>query len=373
MSPSVVSMNKNVLALVLALIVVVGVVPGVAAAQASGIERVGGLVEVADGETVTGDLSAVGGTIVVAGTVTGDVEATGGSVVVAPTGVVEGNLAAIGGSVLVEGTVGGDAEAFGGSVYVRDGARVGGTLEAAAGSVRLDGQVAGDARLAGETVTVGPTAAVGGNLLYDAETFTASPEASVAGAVRAEEGIITDEPTVAPPAIPRGVGAVYGLLANLLLGAALLLAVPRFTGVVTSVGAQKTLRSGGVGLLALVGVPVALVLVALTIVGIPLSLAGIVAFALLLWVAFVYGTLVTGTWLLSLVEREGRWLALGVGLVAVTLVGLVPFVGGVVEFLVLLVGLGAFVLAVGGVRSGEEGGFVFGAPRDDSADESTAA
>ena len=157
------------------------------------------------------------------------------------------------------------------------------------------------------------------------------------------------------------------------LGAALLLAVPRFTSVVTAVGAQKTLRSGGVGLLALVGVPVALLVVALTVVGIPLSLAGLVAFALLLWVAFVYGTLVTGTWLLSLVDREGRWLALGVGLVAVTLVGLAPFVGGIVEFLVLLVGLGAFVLAVRGVRSGEEGGFVFGAPRDDSAEESTAA
>jgi hypothetical protein len=232
----------------------------------------------------------------------------------------------------------------------------------------MDGEVTGDARLAGETVTVGPTAAVGGDLLYDAETFTRAPDATVGGVVRAEDGIANFEPEVAPPVVPRGVGAVYGLLANLVLGAALLLAVPRFSGVVTDVGTREALRSGGVGLLAFVGVPVALLLVALTIVGIPLSLAGIVAFALLLWVAFVYGGLVAGTWLLSLVERDGRWLALATGLVVVAIVDLIPFVGGIVHFLVLLVGLGAFVLAVRGVRSDEEGGVVVGG----SGDESTA-
>jgi cytoskeletal protein CcmA (bactofilin family) len=360
-------MSEKLLAVLLAVVVVVGFVPGVAAAQPSGTERVGGLVEVAEGETHAGDLSAVGGTILIAGTVTGDVEATGGSIVVAATGVVDGDLSAIGGSVLVEGTVGGDAAVSAGSILVREGASVGGTLEAAAGSVRMDGQVAGDARLAGETVTVGPTAAIGGDLLYDAGTAAIAPDASVAGAVRAEAGVVDVGPEVAPPAIPRGVGAVYGLLANLVLGAALLVVVPRFTGAVTGVGTREALRSGGVGFLALVGVPIALVLVAVTIVGIPLSLAGLVAFALLLWVAFVYGSLVAGTWLLSLLDREGRWLALVSGLVAVALVGLVPFVGGVVRFLVLLVGLGAFVLAVRGVRSDDEGGFVVGAAEDESA------
>ena len=50
-----------------------------------------------------------------------------------------------------------------------------------------------------------------------------------------------------------------------------------------------------------------------------------------------------------------------------TLVGLVPFLGSVVEFLVLLVGLGAFVLVARGVRSDDEGGFVFGGTEDEPA------
>jgi hypothetical protein len=70
-----------------------------------------------------------------------------------------------------------------------------------------------------------------------------------------------------------------------------------------------------------------------TVVGVPLALAGAVAFALLLWVLFVVA---------------------------------VPLAGGVVRFLVLPVGLGAFVLAARGARSGE-GGVVFDADEDESA------
>lgn len=358
-------MFKKGLVVFIALVVVVGFVPGVGAAQASGIERAGGFVEVAEGETVTGDLSAVGGTVIVAGTVTGTLEATGGSVVITPTGVVEGDLIALGGSVLVEGTVGGDAKATAGSIFLREGSRIGGTLETAAGSVRVDGSVGGDARLAGDTVTVGETAAIGGDLLYDAETFSRDPGASVAGAIRAEAGIVQFEPEATPPVLPRGVGVLYGLLANLLLGTVILLAVPRFSARVTETGTREALRSGGVGLLALVGIPVVLVLVALTVIGIPLSLAGFVAFALLLWVVFVFGGLVTGTWMLSMVDREGRWFALVTGLVVLALLDIVPFVGAVVRFLVLLVGLGAFVLAVRGLRGDGTSGFQFGSAEDE--------
>jgi hypothetical protein len=51
-------MFTKIVAVLLVLLVVAGVLPGVAAAQTGGIETVGGLVEVAEGETVTGDLSA---------------------------------------------------------------------------------------------------------------------------------------------------------------------------------------------------------------------------------------------------------------------------------------------------------------------------
>jgi hypothetical protein len=66
--------SKQILTVLLALVIVAGFVPGVAPAQASGVERVGGLVEVGEGETIGGDLSAVGGPVSIAGTATGDTE-----------------------------------------------------------------------------------------------------------------------------------------------------------------------------------------------------------------------------------------------------------------------------------------------------------
>jgi len=64
------------------------------------------------------------------------------------------------------------------------------------------------------------------------------------------------------------------------------------------------------------------VVLAVTVVGIPLSIAGLLTYLLVLWVAFVYGALVVGTWLLDRGGYESRWGALAVGLGAFALAAL---------------------------------------------------
>ncbi|ELZ26215.1 hypothetical protein C474_20981 [Halogeometricum pallidum JCM 14848] len=346
---------RRSLAVLVALLVFTGSAVGVASAQEAPF---GGAIVVAEGETHVGTLEAVGGTVVVAGTVDGDVEALAGNVVVTETGRVTGDVSAAAGSVTIDGTVDGDVQAASGTLLVGASAVVVGNLEAGAGDVRLDGTVDGDVTVGADTFLVGSTAVVGGSITYDAETFAVADGASVAGTVTRDENLVTATPVVGDFegfVVPDSVVAVYWLLVNLALGAVLLAVAPRFAARVTSVGTKRAVRSGGVGLLALVGVPVALVLTLLTVVGIPLSIAGFVLFALVLWVTSVYGALVLGTWLLSLGGYENRWAALAAGLFLVTLVGVVPFAGGVLQFLVLLVGLGAFALALRG-EGGEEGG-----------------
>jgi hypothetical protein len=105
-------------------------------------------------------------------------------------------------------------------------------------------------------------------------------------------------------------------------------------------------RTGGVGLLALVGVPVGLVLLVITLVGIPLAVVGAVAFAGAVWAGLVYGQYAVGVRALAAVDREGRWSALVVGLVGFALLGAVPILGGLLELGALLLGLGALVLGL---------------------------
>jgi cytoskeletal protein CcmA (bactofilin family) len=345
---------RQLLALSVALLVLLGAGPTVAMAQTS---QTGGTVVVGPDETVTGGLEVVAGTVVVHGTVEGDLQAVGGTVLIDETGTVTGNAEMTGGSIVVAGTVGGDATFAGGSFLLREAGSVGGTLEGGAGDVRLDGTVGGDATVGAETLTVGSTAVLSGQLEYDAGTFTREDGSQVAGTVVRNPDLVTgtDFGGFEAPVVPWWVGQAYGFLVNLALGAVLLLVAPAFAGRVTGLGTTKALRSGGAGLLTFVGVPLLLVLVALTIVGIPLSLVGALLFAIALWVGSVFGAFVVGTYLLDLADRENRWGALVLGLAVVAVLSAVPYgLGGIVSFLVLLLGLGAFALALRG-EGGDEG------------------
>ncbi|MFB6251524.1 MAG: polymer-forming cytoskeletal protein [Halobellus sp.] len=357
------------LTVLLAALVVLGGVPALASAQSvspggpGGDGSFGGVVRVDAGETRQGPLEAAAGSVIIAGTVEGDVEAAAGSVLVTDTGRVTGSVDAAAGSVIVEGVVEGDVTAGSAAFELREGARIGGALEAGSADVRLDGTVDGDATVSAETFAVGPNASIGGSLTYDAATATIAGGATVAGEVIRDENLSLAGPDVfgsgggggaSLPTIPAWVGPLYGALTNLLLGGVLLLAAPAFSRRVVSESTTRTLRSLGIGLLALIATPIALLILLITIVGIPLSLAGFLVFGLLLWVASVYGAVALGSWMLSLADYTNRWVALLVGVVVVTVLAAIPIVRSLVQFAVVLLGLGACVAAVRDVR-GDDG------------------
>ncbi|WP_128904332.1 bactofilin family protein [Halorubrum amylolyticum] len=316
-------------------------------ATAQSVQGPSGAIVVDEGETVDG-VEGVAGTIVVRGTVEGDLSGAAGSIRIAETGRVDGNVQAAAGTVLVDGAVGGDAEVVAGSLDLTETGRIDGSLNAGAGSITVDGAVGGDVRAAADSVVLGPNADVGGEFRYDADEFAQSPDATVAGGVVEDAslrgdtgvGIGGDEP------LPSWVGSAYGVAVSLALGAVLLLAFPRFSRDVAGRVSEGPLASGGAGLLALIATPILLVLVAITIVGIPLALVGVAAYVVALWVGSVYGRYALGSWALDRLDRPNRWAALLLGVVGVALIGLVPWVGGLVDLLVLLFGLGALALGL---------------------------
>jgi cytoskeletal protein CcmA (bactofilin family) len=316
----------------------------VAAAQSAPTDP--GTIVVEEGETVD-RVDGFAGAVVVRGTVTGDVSAVAGSIRIAETGTVEGNLDGSAGAIVVAGTVNGDVQVGGGSFELTDTGRIGGDLEAGAAYIGVDGTIDGNVKAGGGSVTIGPNANVGGEFRYDAGEFSRSPDAVVEGGVVQDPSLSMDGDTGPDTSfLPSWVGTVYSLLASLLFGVVLLAVLPRFSTSVASNATDTPLKSGGVGLLALVGAPVVLVLLAITIVGIPLMLVGVGLFVLAIWAAVVYGQFAVGTWVLGLADRENRWLALVVGLVGFALIGTIPIVGALAEFVVFLLGLGALALAL---------------------------
>ncbi|RZH68885.1 bactofilin family protein [Natrinema altunense] len=338
------STRSRLVVIAVVALAVAGTVPVLVAAQSNG--QTGGTVVVEEGETVE-TLEGIGGSVVVRGTVTNDVSAVGGDVRVERTGSVGGDLEAAGGSVTIAGTVDGDVAVGAGSLTIAENGTVGQDLTAGVGSATIDGTIEGDAEIGAETIRLGESASIAGDLRYDGD-LEGNTDA-VAGDVVEDSSLGVDvAPTIQPFA--SWLFAAYALAVNLLLGAALLALFPRFSDGVADRVASGPVRSGLVGLLVAVGIPVLLIALAITVIGLPLSLVGGFAFGLLLWVGTIYGRFAVAAWLLSLVRLGNRWLALVVGLVAGAALGRlpIPFVGGVINLLVLLLGLGALVRALYG-------------------------
>ncbi|MEF8774464.1 MAG: polymer-forming cytoskeletal protein [Halobacteriales archaeon] len=337
------------MAALLAVVVGLAVAPGVAAAE----QRVGGSVVVGAGETVDG-LDAVAGTIVVRGTVAGDLSATGGTVVVAESGVVEGDVSGAAGSIRIAGEVDGSVSAGAGSVYLTETGVVEGRFDVGAGDVVVAGRMGGAAVIGADSITVGPTARLEDGLRYDGDLDVADG-ASITGEVVRDESIGGAGSSIVGVSVSSAAAAVYGTLVNLVLGAFLLLVFPKTSQRVADAVADRPGRSGLYGIATLLLTPFLLLLVALTIVGIPLAIVGALLFGLTLWVSLVYGRFAVAAWALSKADLDNRWLALVVGVVGLGIVAAAPTVGGLVDAVVTLLGLGALASTVWTLRrSGDE-------------------
>ncbi|MFP4530673.1 MAG: cell shape determination protein CcmA [Halodesulfurarchaeum sp.] len=343
-----------VLALVALLVLAAGPTVAVAGSAGGGLGATSmtGSAVVAEGETVSG-LDVMAGTVVIRGTVTGDLNGFAGDVVIAESGVVTGDVSVATGSLRIAGTVEGGVSAGASAVTLARTGSVGDAFSVGAGTVTIEGQVGNDATVGAETIVLGSTARIGGDLRYDGG-LTQDSGAVVEGSIVQDSSIGGFGPVGVSghswPSFGWGwLNAIYGLFANLLLGAMLLLVLPGFSNRVADHAAESPGWSAFVGLLALIGVPFLLALVAVTIVGIPLAILGLFGYLFVLWVGVVYGEYAVGRWLLGRRSDEpNRWYALGLGLVLFAVLGAVPIVGGLLVLGALLVGLGALISGLRG-------------------------
>jgi cytoskeletal protein CcmA (bactofilin family) len=322
-------------AVLLSVLLVFALLPGLAAADSRASDRV-----VVDAGERVDSVTATGGVVIVRGTVDGDLEAAGGRVVVEDGGRITGRLRASGGVVVINGTVEENALAYGGRVHVGETGVVERSLGAGAGVVRIDGTVGGDATVGAREITLGSTATIRGDLNYDGDL------ADEGGTVEGQRRESSDLGLVPSVPLPGIVLDAYWLLANAALGVVLLAVFPRYTWAAANTIGADTLWTAAAGIASVIVVPIVLALIALTVVGLPLTLVGAAGFFAVCWVGSVIARYAIGSWLLSLADRENRWAALGLGLVVVAILGRLPVVGLLVQAVVLVLGVGVVALGV---------------------------
>lgn len=332
-------------------------------------------------QPVPGDLLAAGGRVVVDQPVGGDATLAGGSVEV--RGPVGDDLRVAGGSITVESRVGGELVAAGGDVALRPGTavagaadlragnvlvqgRIGGALRGRAQKIVVDGEVDGPTHLAAERIELGPKARLLGPLTYVSdEGLTRAEGAVVQGPVTHEARGGGRPGRAGPPARGGGFGApgaVVAYIALFVFSAALLLLMPGFTAGAAARLRQSPFAALGLGVVTLLALPLVMVLLFITVLGIPLGFAVMAAYPVLLLAGFVVGVValtgaVTARRRTATGTERPRLGHLALGLLAVLLLGLVPVAGALFLPLLGLAGLGAGILQLRARRgAGREAG-----------------
>lgn len=321
----------------------------------------GGTVDVL--ANVTGDVVVAGGRITVSERVSGDVMAAGGSVSIRAD--VSDDVRLAGGDVDLSGTVGDDAIAAGGNITLAPGATVGGRawfsggridiagtvgreLRAAGGRIVISGRVNGDVTLRGSDISILDSAVIDGNLLYHS-----AHEAEIAAGAQIS-GTTTHVP------VERHIGAfvaaiagagVFILLSVVTTGAILFLLLPRVVtaAVMTMRGAPW--RCLGLGLAVFAATPLVIGILFTTVIGVlPAIILGAL-YLLLLLAGFLSGLFLVASLGPGLPGEDtasrSRWLWLfAVASTVVLVLALVPLLGGLLLFVVMLLGAGALLLGM---------------------------
>jgi hypothetical protein len=356
--------------------------------------RRGDLISVAAGETIDDTLIAFGENVSIDGDVRGDLVAFARRVTV--RGNVTGNVVTAGEVVSIEGgTIGGSVFGAGRSVELtrvrvarnlygagRDvslgsGAAIGGDAIVAADNAVVDGSVgvdllgaAAEVEIGGDVqrnveararkITVLGGAEVGGDLTahvaHDDDLQVASG-ATIGGNVSRtiEQGSFAPRPATSKYlTVGYYLGQVGRIAAAFIVGLVVLWLVPGLRTVPLRSG-EDVLKAAGFGLVTVVTLPVAALLVCLTVVGIPLGIAGFVLWVLGLYLAKIVLAQTIGHRLFSAEGATPHYAAtLLCGLVIVVIAVNVPFVGGLANLALTLIGLGMLVRYAVGVKSHDD-------------------
>jgi hypothetical protein len=317
---------------------------------------------------VTGDVIAAGGNIQVLKDVSQDLAIVGGSVTV--LGNTGGDVRVAGGNILIDGDVAGDLIVMGGTITVSPNASVGKDVIIMGGQITLGGDVLGDVEIGGGVVslnghvqgnvkanidgklTIGEKAVIDGGLEYKARSVDALEVTT--GAVITGETVFK-EARIGSTSLDRGtvrniLFTIVGVLALFklisLLIAALLVTwlFKKYSYLIVEETLREPLKMLGRGFIAFIIIPVAGVLLLVTLFGAMFGIIAILSYVVLLILSSIYAGVVVGVWINRIIYKTSgttiTWKNVTVGVVLLTLVSFIPVIGWAVRLFVVLITLG---------------------------------
>jgi hypothetical protein len=260
-----------------------------------------------------------------------------------------------------------DLTAIGAAVTFEPGSRLDGHLTVIGGSATIGGRITQDVHAYGGALRLGAGSRVDGDVGTYWAAFDRHPGATVGGALdqgarRAVRFDFPAVPTVAVDAFARGATGdsfaetLARALALAAFAALLVVAAPTQIDRVRTAMVEQTGRAAITGLATLAIAIIALVMAALTLVGIPIAVFGALLIALAVGIGMVALSVHAGRAIEAWAgQRWAPWQSAAIGAFVVVLVlqglGYMPAIGGVATFVVSAIAIGALVVTRGGTRA----------------------
>src|SRR6056297_2848988 len=319
--------------------------------------------------SVNDDLVGAGNTVLVKKNIQDDLWIGGGTVTV--QGDVGGSIRAAGGNVVVDGKVARDILVAAGNITLSDSASVDGDVWVAGGVVQIDSDVRGDLKVAGGQVVLnGPVsgevqvradenlrltdrARIGGDLRYKSPQ-----EADIAEGATIEGEVDFQKKEVARTMLPGFLsgfddffswGNLMKMLMMIVVGLILVYLFKKSTRTFLKEGTGHYWKNLGLGLAALILVPIVFLLLIFTVIGSWLAVLLLLAHIFVFLLSLVAAAIILGSWLLRKIGKKDNypldWKVVVVGVVLMSLISALPVVGWLACFLLILLALGSIYSA----------------------------
>ncbi len=347
-------------------------------AMAGSDYKTGGIYRIAENDTLENDLFYGGRNLYIDGVIRGDLNVVSQSAelsgvveddilawneITLINGTVNDGVTALSKEVYVSGKIKGDLRAGGQIVIIEDGAEIFGDLYTGCQSLIIknatihgeiyggcndafiNGNVKGPIELGVDKIEFGENFRSGDKLIIHIDEFKKD---QVINAPEYSEINYLDHEFF------FGKFTFYWFLLSALVIGFILMAISKnFYMDIAALGRKRTLQNTGVGLLFLLGLPI---IILFSILVLPLALILSAIYLILLYLSKIFTAFILGRMIQERILKGNAfnsYLGFALGLIALSLIFQIPVLGGLLQFLSLLLGSGVFIYYLWNVRKAQ--------------------
>lgn len=307
--------------------------------------------------TINGDLYCAGQNVMIDATVKGDILCAGQTITV--KGTVEGNIRVAGQTITVDAQVSRAATVMGDMITVTKNAQIGRDATITGSTVTIDGKIGRDAVIAAGKTDLSGT--IGRNTQFDGNQLSVVNDGAIKGNLvytSTENAVVTQQqvggnidhntPKQEKPSKAMFFGAsvkifIFFALAMIFFALMLVLAWPQAFHRVSGIAVRGLGKTVLAGFLASIVVPMILIGLSFSVIGIPLAIFVFLAWILIAMLSMPVTAYYLGSMILAKSKQPIPMMLLGIVLLCILFY--LPIIGIIVMFVSHWIGTGAILLA----------------------------